>query len=353
MLAADSTPAVPLRPDDFPNVIPVEGSPYVRPHCSWGEERDHTIRRAFHRASGRRTPWRKLVDVDDAVVAADFHGSDVYLLTHKDAPRFKVLRIRADAPDLGEAEVVVPEGSSACSLRSRSRRMRCTCGSSRAVWAGCDGCPSASESARGCSCPSNGAISTIVVDRRKPGVVFPLESWTRSRLWYQYTPGQPQPSDTRLVAPAKVDVSDYESVEIEVPSHDGVKVPLSIVYRKGIKKDGNPPAAAWMVTAPTASPTIPTSARRGWPGSSAAEFFAVAHVRGGGEYGEDWHQAGRRRPSRTPGRTSSPAPSIWSKEGYTSPEHLAGTGGSAGGILIGRAITERPDLFRPRCRGSA
>jgi prolyl oligopeptidase len=193
--------------------------------------------------------------------------------------------------------------------------------------------------------PSDGAISTIVVDRRQPGVLFPLESWTRSRLWYRYTPGQRQASDTRLVAPAKVDVSGYESVETEVPSHDGVKVPLSIVYRKGLKKDGNHPLlldgyGAYGITYdPNFSPTRLAWLERGG-------VFAVAHVRGGGEYGEDWHQAGQKATKPNTWKDFIACAEYLVREGYTSPEHLAGTGGSAGGILIGRAITERPDLFR-------
>ena len=72
---------------------------------------------------------------------------------------------------------------------------------------------------------------------------------------------------------------------------------------------------------------------------------ATCHVRGGGENGEEWHLAGKGRPSRTRGSDFIACAEYLIAKGYTSPAHLAGEGGSAGGILIGRAIEERPDLF--------
>jgi prolyl oligopeptidase len=74
--------------------------------------------------------------------------------------------------------------------------------------------------------------------------------------------------------------------------------------------------------------------------------FAVAHVRGGGEYGEGWHQAGQKATKPNTWKDFIACAEYLVREKYTSPEHLSGTGTSAGGILIGRAITERPDLFR-------
>ena len=193
--------------------------------------------------------------------------------------------------------------------------------------------------------PTDGAIQSIATDRRRPGVIFPLESWTRSRLWYQYTPGQRQPSDTRLLEPAKVDVSRYESVEVEVPSHDGVRVPLSIVYRKDLKRDGSHPLLldGYGSYGITLDPSF-SSLRVAW--LERGGIFATAHVRGGGEYGEGWHQAGQKATKPNTWKDFIACAEYLVKQGYTSPEHLAGTGTSAGGILIGRAITERPDLFR-------
>jgi prolyl oligopeptidase len=345
VLGPGSTQGVDVGPDDFPVVLPVEGSPFIYALIIHGVKNEITLYAVkAGEVRGAQTSWRKLVDVDDAVTGVDFHGSDIYLLTHKDAPRFKVLRIRADAPDLGKAEVVVPEQRGVLTAVAVAkdalyvRELEGGLGRVRRV-------PFGQRGGSRIRLPSDGAVPTMVVDRRKPGVIFPLESWTRSQLWYQYTPGQAQPSDTRLVPPARVDVSDFESLETEVPSHDGVQVPLSIVYRKGLKKDGSHPLlldgyGAYGITYdPNFSPTRLAWLERGG-------VFAVAHVRGGGEFGEDWHQAGQKATKPNTWKDFIACAEYLVKEGYTSPEHLAGMGGSAGGILIGRAMTERPDLFR-------
>jgi prolyl oligopeptidase len=345
MLGPGSTTSIPLEPDDFPVIYPVEGSPFVFASVLHGVKNEITLYRApANELRGAGTKWRKLVDVDDGVTDFAVYGSDVYLLTHQDAPRFKVIRIRADAPDLAKAEVVVPEQKGVLTRISAAkdalyvRELEAGLGRVRRV-------PFGERGGARVPLPADGAIQTIVTDRRKPGVIFPLEAWTRSRLWYQYAPGQRQPSDTRLLQPAKADVSRYTSVEIEVPSHDGVKVPLSIVYRKDLKKDGSAlllldSYGSYGITYdPNFSPLRLAWLERGG-------VFAAAHVRGGGEYGENWHKAGQKANKPNTWKDFIACAEYLVKQGYTSPEHLAGTGTSAGGITIGRAITERPELFR-------
>jgi prolyl oligopeptidase len=130
-----------------------------------------------------------------------------------------------------------------------------------------------------------------------------------------------------------------------VPSHDGVRVPLSIVYRKGLKRDGSHPLLldGYGSYGITYDPNF-SAMRLAW--LERGGVFAAAHVRGGGEYGESWHQAGQKATKPNTWKDFIACAEYLVKEGYTSPEHLAGSGTSAGGILIGRAITERPDLFR-------
>jgi prolyl oligopeptidase len=345
MLQSGSTPAVLLGPDDFPLVVPVEGSPYVFALVVHGVRREITLYVTRKRElRGAATPWRKLVDVEDGVVAAQFHQSDVYLLTHKDTPRFKVLRVSAAAADLSSAEVVVPQSTSVLTAMVVAQdalyvqELDAGLGRLRRV-------PFKRTGGVRIPLPTDGAIATLAADPRRPGVVFPLESWTQSRLWYRYNPADGRVRDTKLLAPAPVDMSPFASIRMEVASHDGVKVPLSIVHRFGLIRDRSHPLllmgyGAYGITMdPTFNPLLLAWLERGG-------IFAVAHVRGGGEYGEEWHSAGK-------GATK---PNTWKdfiacahylvEEQYTATRRLAGTGGSAGGILIGRAITDRPDLFR-------
>lgn len=133
--------------------------------------------------------------------------------------------------------------------------------------------------------------------------------------------------------------------EITVKSYDGQDIPLSLIYQKGIKKDGN-------------NPTLIDA--YGAYGISYGPFFsriyllwalqggvvAIAHVRGGGEKGEQWHQGGFKETKPNSWKDLISSAEFLIKEGFTKREKLGIWGGSAGGITVGRAMTERPDLFK-------
>jgi prolyl oligopeptidase len=134
------------------------------------------------------------------------------------------------------------------------------------------------------------------------------------------------------------------SEEVEVPGYDGTMIPLSIVHKKGIPMDGSSSCILEGYGAYGASfgpyfSICRSIAKRG-------VVLAWAHVRGGGEKGEAWHKAGYKTTKPNTWKDFISCAEYLVKQGYTSPGKLAGTGTSAGGILISRAITERPDLFR-------
>ena len=134
------------------------------------------------------------------------------------------------------------------------------------------------------------------------------------------------------------------SEEVEVPGHDGAMIPLSIIHKQGIPLDGSNCCILdrlWRLRHQHAPP-ISASAIRWRPTGSVLAF---AHVRGGSEKGEAWYKAGFKTTKPNTWKDFISCAEYLVKKGYTSPEKLAGTGTSAGGILISRAITERPDLF--------
>ena len=140
--------------------------------------------------------------------------------------------------------------------------------------------------------------------------------------------------------------ADLVTTEVKVKSHDGAMVPLSIIHRKGVKLDGSNPTLLYGYGAATASPKSRASApsRLAWLDAGGVlrrrQPARQRRLRPGVVPGRL-----ARRPSPTPGRTSSPAPSTWSRRSAPEPAKLGILGGSAGGILVGRAMTERPDLF--------
>lgn len=132
--------------------------------------------------------------------------------------------------------------------------------------------------------------------------------------------------------------------EIEVPSYDGTLVPLTIIRRKDLKLNGNNVAivngygAYGLSIRPWFRPTYAMLANKG-------VVCCFAHVRGGGEKGENWHIGGTKQSKPNSWKDFNACAAYLIAKGYTSSTHLACEGGSAGGILIGRAITERPDLW--------
>jgi prolyl oligopeptidase len=131
--------------------------------------------------------------------------------------------------------------------------------------------------------------------------------------------------------------------EVEVPGHDGTMVPLSIIHRKDLKLDGSSSAILEGYGAYGISYTPGFNVRHSLALHNVV--LAYAHPRGGSEKGEAWYKAGYKTTKPNTWKDFISCAEYLVKKGYTSPQKLAGTGTSAGGILISRAITDRPDLF--------
>jgi len=340
-------PNVKFAPTDFPIVVASPVSPYTLGVIAHGVQNERTIyvTRATTLSSGN-VDWKPVAATADGVTGVDFKGSTVYLITHKDAPTFKVVATSLDSPNFAAAQTVVAPGKAiledlgvaADGLYVLSRDGGF--GAIARIALSADGAPGTSTNV---TLPFQGAINAISTDSRVPGVVFGLTGWTHSLLYYA-ADANGTVSDTQLKAIANVDMSPYTSSEVQARSADGTMVPLSVVYRKDLKLDGSHPAylngygAYGIEINPAFSATRVAWLERGG-------VFAVCHVRGGGWYGEAWHRAGM----------IATKPHTWQDfvacghwlidHKYTSAAHLAGEGTSAGGITIGRAITSQPHLF--------
>lgn len=146
-------------------------------------------------------------------------------------------------------------------------------------------------------------------------------------------------------AEVKFNPDDYEAKQVFYPSKDGTSIPLFIVHKKGLKLDGNNPAYLYGYGGFNSSQT---------PSFSVSTIillenggvYARACLRGGGEYGEEWHKAGMMFKKQNVFDDFIAAAEYLIKENYTSKEKLAIAGGSNGGLLVGACMTQRPDLFR-------
>ena len=291
--------------------------------------------------SGPKTPWRKIADVPDAVTGFDARGDDLYLLTHKGASRYKIVRVRLSRPDVAHATVVVPPSDAVIESLGVSQdalyMQDLVGGLGRVRRVGSDG------KIQPVALPFYGSV-TLSTDPRLPGALIRLGGWTRSSLYYVYDPTQNTLTDSGLKPADPTDFSAITSSEVMAKSADGTLVPLSIVYRKALTLDGTHPTllegygSYGYSIKPGFNPTSLAWLERGG-------ILAAAHVRGGGEYGEDWHQAGMKLLKPNSWHDLYACAYYLIEHGYTSSAHLACKGTSAGGDLINPAYVERPSLF--------
>jgi prolyl oligopeptidase len=288
--------------------------------------------------------WRKVADFSDGVTDIAIHNDDLYLLTYKNAPRYQVVRVDARQHDLASAEVVVaPSQAVVTDIRPAqdalyvelmdggvSRVLRVPYGPRPQVQA--------------VVLPFAGSAS-VHTDPRLPGALLYLNSWTKAFKIYAYDPQTGQVTDTRLQPAGPYDdPNNIESVEVKVRSYDGTMVPLTVVYLKGMKLDGSNPTLLEGYGAYGIS-FSPYFEPRQLAWHEKGGVHAVCHVRGGGEYGEEWHLAGKGSTKANTWRDFIACAQYLIDNKYTSGPHLAGEGVSAGGILIGRTFTAQPDLF--------
>jgi prolyl oligopeptidase len=340
-----ANPSVNVDENDFTIVTYSPGAPdFMLGLVIHGVKRELDIYAVpFDANLSAKTVWKKVADQTDEVTGFDVHAGEIYLLSHKNASRFKVLRTSLSAPDLAHATVAVPAsevvvtGISAAGDALYIQDLDGGIGRLRRL-------PYGNGSIEPIKLPFYGAIQSLVTSPTESGAWLELTSWTKSPLWYSLDAKTEKLTDTALVSPSPVDYSQIESEEVKAKSADGTMVPLSIIHKRGLVLDGSHPA--WLAGYgayginydPYFDPTMPVFLEHGG-------VFAVAHVRGGGEYGEDWHLAGQKLTKQHTIDDFLAGGEYLIEHKYTSAAHLAGEGTSAGGITIGRAITERPEMF--------
>jgi len=192
--------------------------------------------------------------------------------------------------------------------------------------------------------PVTGNVRIASAHLHVNGAVLVLGGWTRASRHYLLEEGRVRDLDLAPVGPFDAP-EGIVAREARVKSHDGVEVPVSILVGRDTKLDGRSPlllygyGAYGNVEEPSWSPRLVAWLERGG-------VFAIAHVRGGGVFGDAWRRAGWKSTKPNTWKDGIAVAEWLIANGYASKERVAIYGGSAGGIFVGRAITERPDLFR-------
>jgi prolyl oligopeptidase len=279
----------------------------------------------------------------EGVTAFAVHGGDLYLVTHRGAPRSEVVKVPLAAPDLAAATIVLPGGERAVvAIRVIGDHLLAhlrDAGLSRICRV-----PLAGGAPRDAPLPADGAIEQWIAHPGRPEALITLNSWTRSSRVYRYDGPAGTMTDTGWLPPATADFSDVVTCDLRAPARDGTPIPLRVVHRKGLALGGANPA---ILSGYGSYGHVPT--RLFEPEMLAwyerGGVYAYAGLRGGGEYGHEWHEAGLGPHKENTITDFIDCAEYLIEHGYTSPGRLAGQGSSAGGIPVGGALVRRPDLW--------
>jgi prolyl oligopeptidase len=295
--------------------------------------------------------WRQFSKFPDKIIQAEFGPKDdLYVVSRQDAPRGKIIRVPIDSLDVAKAKVVVPEGRDAI-VTSFWHDSTVVPTDSRLYVVYQLGGPSEIRvfdlEGRPQPAPKQLPVSSVGSLVRLDGddVLFENESYVEPSAIYRFDAKSGEVERTAFKSDEPVTLDDAEVVREFAASKDGTQVPVNIIMRKGTKRDGRNPALA--------------TAYGGYgvnnpPGFSALRrvlldngfVVAVANIRGGGEYGEEWHRQGNLTKKQNVFDDFAAVLEHLVERKYTSSDRLAILGGSNGGLLMGATFTQHPELMK-------
>src|SRR5436309_15309496 len=285
---------------------------------------------------------RLLDDFDASYAFVGNDGPVFYFVTDLDAPRERVVAIDTRHPERGRWREIIPQGDDVIELVSIIHDTFVTSylhdAHSRLRLFGLDG-----RFVKDVDLPTLGSITQVTGERKDDEMFFGFTSFLYPTTIFRYDFATGQSSV--LKAPRiDFDPTEYETRQVFYTSRDGTRVPMFITHRKGLTLDGSTPTYL-----------------RGYGGFNVSEtpafavsvvvwlelggVYAVPNLRGGGEYGEEWHQAGMHEKKQNVFDDFIAAAEYLIGQRYTSPAKLAIAGGSNGGLLVGAVMTQRPELF--------
>ena len=323
---------VSVQPDGLAVLVVMDG---VSPDfAAW-----HTTVEALRREDAG---WQPLVSREDQVVDLALRDGRVIVRSFRDAPRYRLLTGPLEDFSLATAEALVPESArvlTGMALTADALYFSQRDGNVQRLFRMS---PAGGEITE-VELPVLGAFS-LSAEAELPGLLVSLQSWTRARQIYAVSPDSGV-ANTGLQPSGPFDApEDLVATEVMVPSHGGVEVPMSILHRRDVELDGSHPTLLYAYASYgfTEQPSFSLNTLA-W--LEAGGVFAVANPRGSGVFGRDWHEAGKQSTKPNSWKDLNAAAEYLIEQGWTRPARLAAWGGSAGGLLVGRALTDRPDLY--------
>ena len=290
------------------------------------------------------TPPTRITTGKNFLYSGSVYNGRLYIVTNEDAPRYRMFMAEAGNYERDDWTEIIPQTEAVLQ--------------GAALWGGkifAQYEQNASSQLRLFDLQGK-----VISDIHLPalGTVFGSEGkWNHDEIFYGFVSFTVPPTVYRYdlktgsasvwakVDAPSIDPSAYEVQQEWYHSKDGTKVPMFVVYKKGLKKDGHNPTLLTGYGGFNIS-MLPSFSRTAYLWMEHGGIYAVANLRGGAEFGEDWHRAGMLDKKQNVFDDMIAAAEHLIAEKYTDKDHLAIQGGSNGGLLMGAMITQRPDLFR-------
>ena len=290
------------------------------------------------------TPPERITTGKNFLYGGSIYNGRLYIVTNEDAPRYRVFAAEAGNYERDDWKEIIPQSDAV--LQGAS------------VWGGKLFAQYEQNASSQLKIFDLGGDHLSDLMLPSIGTVFQSDGkWDRDEIFYGFMSFTVPPTvyryDLKTKATtlwAKVDAPAIDPAAYEVNqewyhSKDGTRVPMFVVNKKGLKKDGHNPTLLTAYGGFNVSLT-PSFSRTAYLWMEHGGVYAVANLRGGAEFGEDWHRAGMLDKKQNVFDDMIAAAEHLIAEKYTDTDHLAIQGGSNGGLLMGAMITQRPDLFR-------
>ena len=296
-----------------------------------------------HYLLGPSGQWHQIARLSDEISSVKFSpDGDLYMLSHLNASKGKILKASIAKPLVSDAQIAVAEGKSTIAGFEPAANVlyieEQTGGPSQIRVFDKAGKPMGTVPIL--------PVSAIYQMTRSNGdeLLFQNASFLEPPAWFRYDPSAKKVTRTALFETSAADFSDAEVVRDFAISKDGTRVPINIIRRKGAKLDGTNPVLLTGYGGYNVS-LQPVFSVQNRPLLDHGVVIAIANLRGGGEYGEAWHKAGMLTKKQNVFDDFAACAHYLIDHKYTTPAKLAIEGGSNGGLLMGAELTQHPDLF--------
>ncbi len=291
-----------------------------------------------------KNPPVELTTGKEFLYSADFFKGKLYITTNEDAPHYRVFVADATNPRRENWKELIPpsdavlQGASVTGGKLFAQYEHNASSELKVFDLG-------GKKLADIPLPTIGTVFAIGGKWDSNEVFFGFQSYTVPPSVYRYDLNGGKTSLWAKVDAPSIDPSAFEVQQVWYNSKDGTRVPMFVVSKKGIEKNGKNPVLLTGYGGFNVSET-PTFSRSMYLWMEHGGIYAVANLRGGAEFGEDWHRAGMLEKKQNVFDDFISAAEYLIAQKYTDKDHLSILGGSNGGLLMGAMITQRPDLFR-------